>query len=74
VPCLLLEIPADFNRLRQQDAPLAEQWRLAVRAGFTACFAAGYRATGFVRRDAPGGRRCFYLLEQSAISQTSHER
>ena len=50
-------------RLRQEQSARADQWQAAVRAAFLAAFAAGYVAVGFHRRDDPGGRRCFDLLE-----------
>lgn len=62
---ILLEIPAAILRLRQEDPPLAERWQRAVRQGFLAAFAAGYRAVGFFRDEAPGSRRSFYLLHRS---------
>jgi predicted GNAT superfamily acetyltransferase len=63
-PQVLLEIPDDIGRLRSDDAPLAERWRLAVKQGFLAAFAAGYRATGFIRWDDRGRRRGFYRLQR----------
>jgi predicted GNAT superfamily acetyltransferase len=62
-PVVLLEIPADFNELRRHDPALAERWRLAVRHAFQAAFAAGYQATGFLRRDHEGRERPSYVLE-----------
>jgi predicted GNAT superfamily acetyltransferase len=61
---LLLEIPADVNRLRSERPELAERWGVAVREGFLAAFSAGFRAVGFVREETPEGRRCSYLLER----------
>jgi len=62
-PRLLLEIPADVNRLRAEAPELAACWGSAVRHAFLAVFEAGYRAVGFIRRESPGGRRGFYVLE-----------
>jgi predicted GNAT superfamily acetyltransferase len=61
-PRVLLEIPGEIHRLRTQEPPLAEEWRRAVRRAFIAAFVAGYRAVGFLRDEAQGFRRCFYLL------------
>jgi predicted GNAT superfamily acetyltransferase len=62
---LLLEVPADVNRLRAERPDLAERWGLAVRQGFVDAFAAGYRAVGFLRDYTPEGRRCAYVLERA---------
>ncbi len=59
---LLLEIPADVNALRQDWPALAERWGRAVRLAFLDAFEVGYRAVGFVRDEAPEGRRCYYVL------------
>jgi len=61
---LLLEIPPDINQLRTDSPPLAERWRQAVRRAFLEAFAAGYRATGFVRDEADEPRRAFYVLQR----------
>jgi predicted GNAT superfamily acetyltransferase len=63
-PWMLLEIPADINRLRALDVALADQWRLAVRQAFQAAFAAGYRAVGFLRFEDEGQPCGFYLLHR----------
>jgi predicted GNAT superfamily acetyltransferase len=65
-PRLLLEVPADANRLRADRPDLAARWASAVRQGFLAAFGAGYCAVGFVRDDATGSRRCAYVLEPGA--------
>jgi len=57
-PALLLEIPSDISRLRQEEPGLAEAWSLAVRQAFQAAFAAGYQATGFVNSS--------YLLQRTS--------
>lgn len=62
-PLLLAEIPADFQRLKQQDMPLARQWRDHTRRLFEHYFAAGYQVTDFARSD-PG--RAFYTLERAS--------
>jgi predicted GNAT superfamily acetyltransferase len=64
-PRVLLEIPDDIADLRACDASLAERWRQAVRDAFTSVFASGYRARTFIRHEAEGNRRGFYLLELS---------
>lgn len=68
-PGLLLEIPAEINRLRAEHPDLAGLWGTVVRRTFLDAFAAGYRAVGFLRDDAPEGRRCFYVLVKSESRQ-----
>jgi len=68
---VLVEIPAEFQTLKQQDFALAQQWRMHTRTLFTQLFAIGYTVTGFL--STPHPRRSFYLLEigdylQSPIS------
>jgi predicted GNAT superfamily acetyltransferase len=63
----LLEIPADVTRLRAGHPELAEAWALAVRQGFLAALAAGFRAVGFVRDD-----RGFYVLERAPNGSSDH--
>ncbi len=60
---MLLEIPADIARLRQERPELAEHWRRAVRRAFQTVFDSGYRAIHFVRDESEGRRRVFYVLE-----------
>jgi predicted GNAT superfamily acetyltransferase len=62
-PRLLLEVPSRIGLMRRDHPELAEQWRLAVRQGLLAAFAAGFVATGFASEETPAGPRCFYLLE-----------
>lgn len=58
---LLLEIPADFSRLRQVDLSLAQAWREHTRHLFEELFALGYLVTDFVF--LPGTHpRSFYVL------------
>jgi len=63
-PCLLLEIPADIAMLRREHPALAERWRMAVGQAFRLAFEGSYRAVQFIRDDASGHRRGFYLLER----------
>jgi predicted GNAT superfamily acetyltransferase len=67
-PRVLLEIPLDIARLRRDRPALAESWRSAVRQAFRTAFAAGYRAVQFVREDASGSRRGFYVLERPSAT------
>ena len=60
-PLLLLEIPADFLRLKTVDPGLALEWRLHTRTLFEAMFTTGYLVTDFIF--LPGSQsRSFYVL------------
>ena len=63
-PRVLLEIPQDIIDLRREEPSVAEQWRAAVGQAFQAAFTKGFRAVDFVREDAMGRRRSFYVLER----------
>ena len=72
-PAVLLEIPPDIALLRRDDPELAEAWSVAVRRAFTAAFAAGYRAEGFLREESNGSTRCFYrLVSPDKAHRTGH--
>jgi predicted GNAT superfamily acetyltransferase len=73
-PRVLLEIPNDITRFRREHAALAEPWRLAVRQAFRMAFDAGYRAVAFVRDDASGPRRGFYLLDREHPAADDDEK
>jgi predicted GNAT superfamily acetyltransferase len=60
----LLEVPESIATLRRADSQLAEAWRRSVRQAFHSALGSGYRAVGFVRHDAHGSRRAFYVLER----------
>ena len=59
---LLLEIPADFQRLKARDPELALAWRIAVREAIEPAFARGYAAVEFLR--AADGRGAYLLVPQ----------
>lgn len=61
---MLLEIPSDIAKLRQERPELAERWRQTVRRAFETAFENGYRAIHFVREENEGRRRVFYVLER----------
>ena len=62
---VLLEIPQEIGRLREQAPDLAERWRSAVCEAFTTLFAGGFEAVGFLKRKTVGTPRGFYLLRQA---------
>jgi predicted GNAT superfamily acetyltransferase len=61
---LLVEIPADPDRMRGLDVDLAQRWRLETRRVFQNYFGKGYRVTDFAAPPADNPRRAFYLLER----------
>jgi predicted GNAT superfamily acetyltransferase len=63
-PRLLLEIPADIARLRRDEPEQAERWRAAACRAFQQALASSYRAVHFIRDDAAGHRRGYYLLQR----------
>ncbi|NOZ71566.1 MAG: hypothetical protein GXP38_06590 [Chloroflexi bacterium] len=63
-PRPLVEIPADFQRLKRRDSGLALAWRLQTRELFTTLFAQGYQVDTFFRRTIEGRPRAFYGLRQ----------
>jgi predicted GNAT superfamily acetyltransferase len=59
---LLLEIPADFQKLKARDPGLALAWRIAVREAIEPAFARGFAAVEFLR--AADGRGAYLLVPQ----------
>ncbi|MCP5095539.1 MAG: hypothetical protein GY943_08310, partial [Chloroflexi bacterium] len=59
---VLVEIPANYQTIKQQDLQLAQQWRLHTRQVFDLMFQNGYTVTDFVSDMADGYRRSFYRL------------
>jgi predicted GNAT superfamily acetyltransferase len=73
-PYLLVEIPADFQRLKSRNLSLAIAWRQHTRQLFEHTFANGYQVTGFVRRvEAESVERSYYLLEKLEVGELPHE-
>ena len=62
IPRLLLEIPANFQHIKQTDPTLAKRWRFHTRTLFEILFDAGYTVTDFVQ-DKTRQPRSFYLLQ-----------
>ena len=54
-----VEVPADYHRLRNEDAELAYRWRDAVADALEAAFENGYRGVSFSKPS-----RTAYLLER----------
>ena len=61
---LLVEVPADFQTLKQTDLSLARAWRDKTRAIFQTAFAQDYSATEYLRQ----GERSYYLIAREAVA------
>jgi predicted GNAT superfamily acetyltransferase len=61
LPILLVEIPADFQELKEADIKLAMEWRLQSRLIFEALFKAGFMVTDFVHSNNEP-TRSYYVL------------
>jgi predicted GNAT superfamily acetyltransferase len=60
---LMVEIPAEYQRIKREDSDLARQWREHSRNLFESLFHNAFMATDFVfQREATGLSRSFYLL------------
>ena len=60
---ILVEIPADFQGMKQKDFTLAARWREHTRTLFENLFDSGFMVTDFVRHvDGEGQQRSYYLL------------
>jgi len=78
---LLIEIPGDFQEVKQADRQAALNWRMHTRELFETYFRAGYTVTEFISESTAQERRSFYLLQRdlafevgfpSAPSETQH--
>jgi len=65
-PTLMLEIPSDFQRIKQKDMDAAMEWRMATREIFNHYFSRHYVVSDFqsVVREDSGSRRCFYVFKR----------
>jgi predicted GNAT superfamily acetyltransferase len=68
-PMVLVEIPGDFQEVKQADMQAALHWRMHTRELFESYFRAGYTVTEFVGELTAQGRRSFYLLERDLIPE-----
>jgi predicted GNAT superfamily acetyltransferase len=60
---ILVEIPADFQKIKKQDFSLAIRWREHTRTLFENLFDSGFLVTDFVRNEDDEDRpRSYYLL------------
>ena len=60
----LIEIPADINKLQQQNSNLAFVWRDATRWAFTKAIEAGYMVIDFVRQSRGEQQLGIYVLSR----------
>ena len=58
---ILVEIPHDLDRIRNEDVGLAKRWRLDSRATFELLFENGYVVVGLIHE----GGRSFHLFERA---------
>lgn len=58
----LVEIPPDYQAMRERDLGLARAWRFHTREVFEQAFARGYLVTDFVHFKGEKFPRSFYLL------------
>ncbi len=65
---LAIEIPDDINAILRQDKQSAMAWREATRWAFLKACEAGYRVTGYARRDRGELRYGSYLLVKNVES------
>jgi predicted GNAT superfamily acetyltransferase len=65
VPAVLIEIPADLQRLIAGAPDVAGTWRLATRASFLRAIRRGYQVVG-LRRDLTTDRAFYTLVASSA--------
>jgi predicted GNAT superfamily acetyltransferase len=63
-----LEIPFDFEGVRQHEPSAVRRWRHAVRDAFRLAFDLGLRVTDFAVISAEHERRSFYLLEKEPLA------
>jgi len=69
---VLVEVPADFQAVKQADLHTARHWRLHTRGLFEHYFQAGYTVIEFISDVAAGERRNFYLLKRDV--QVGYQR
>lgn len=61
---VLIEIPADINKLERQSSELASAWRVVTRLAFTKALSSGYLVENFYRRSRDGQQISTYYLSR----------
>jgi predicted GNAT superfamily acetyltransferase len=64
---LLVEIPADFQKIKAGDMQLARQWRMQTRLVFEGLFAGGYIVTDFVRSTHHPSKSFYVLVHGESV-------
>ena len=65
-PRLVVEIPTDTDRMREEVLSLARRWRLQTREIFQNYLSRGYSVSGFLTENMHDDRgSCFYLLRRN---------
>ncbi len=64
---VIIEIPANFQQIKQANIRLARDWRLLTRALFEEYFEDGYVVVDFLSEVKEGRRRSFYVLEHQPV-------
>jgi predicted GNAT superfamily acetyltransferase len=74
---LLVEVPANIQRIKEADLALAQDWRAHTRELFEAAFDRSYVVTGFVRGPASREQSSFYVLTNQldieSMARETHE-
>jgi predicted GNAT superfamily acetyltransferase len=65
----LLEIPTNYDLIRERDPELARLWRGHTREVFKHLLADGFIVTDFIREPYEGRERAFYLLSKTNARQ-----
>ena len=66
---LLVEIPANVDRVRDYSLELANDWRLKLRPVFEGYFSKGYIAVEFISHLEKGERRNYYLFWRTPLEE-----
>ena len=68
---VIVEIPGDFQQVKQANMDAARAWRAHTRELFATTFGRGYAVTEFISELQAGERRNFYLLERRTPADSS---
>jgi hypothetical protein len=63
----LIEIPTNFQAIKQRDMGLAQAWRSQTRSMFREAFGTGYWVTDFFHEPVDGRQRSFYALSRAEL-------
>jgi predicted GNAT superfamily acetyltransferase len=71
---ILVEIPADYERIVMRDRELARAWRSHCRDVLESVLLSGYAVTDFVHGTHGGRARSFYALSYGQYNETQYGR